>query len=139
MEADLLEDLTTELKTRILSGAITWELINAIVLDRLERIADEAKMNEFGIGMYGVKWEDVNLKPYAALDNVIGVNDAHLISSLSPGHIKNLCAAGAIESKKIGGTWVINRERFEEWFKCSCKNETNSTQTKYCKREVKTI
>ncbi|MCZ6942611.1 DNA-binding protein, partial [Bacillus mycoides] len=74
MEADLLEDLTMELKTRILSGAITWELINAIVLDRLERIADEAKMNEFGIGMYGVKWEDVNLKAYAALNNVIGVN-----------------------------------------------------------------
>lgn len=134
MEEDLLEDLTMELKTRILSGAITWELINAIVLDRLEEIADEAKRNEFGIGMYGVKGEDVNLKPYAALDNVIGVNDAHLISDLSPGHIKNLCAAGAIESKKIGGTWVINRERFEEWFKCACKNETNSTQTKYCKR-----
>ncbi|KXY33073.1 DNA-binding protein [Bacillus cereus] len=139
MELELLNDLTTELKTRVLSGAVTWELINAIVLDRLEGIADKATMNEFGIGMYGVKWEDVNLKPYAVLDNVIGVNDAHLISGLSPGHIKNLCAAGAIESKKIGGTWVINRERFEEWFKCSCKNETNSTQTKYCKREVKTI
>ncbi|WP_235712319.1 MULTISPECIES: helix-turn-helix domain-containing protein [Bacillus cereus group] len=133
-EAELLNDLTKELKTRVLSGAVTWELINAIVLDRLERIPDKTKMNEFGIGMYGVKWEDVILKPYAALDNVIGVNDAHLISGLSPGHIKNICAAGAIESKKIGGTWVINRERFEEWFQCSCKNKTNSTQTKYCKR-----
>lgn len=139
MEVELLDDLTEELKVRVLSGAITWELINAIVLDRLERIADKATMNEFGIGMYGVKWEDVNLKPYAALDNVIGVNDSHLISGLSPGHIKNLCAAGAIESKKIGGTWVINRERFEEWFKCSYKNETNSTQTKYCKSELKNI
>ncbi|MBJ8205504.1 helix-turn-helix domain-containing protein [Bacillus cereus] len=115
MELELLNDLTKELKTRVLSGGVTWELINAIVLDRLERIADKTTMNEFGIGMYGV-------------------NDAHLISGLSPGHIKNLCAAGAIESKKIGGTWVINRERFEEWFKCACKNETNSTQTKYCKR-----
>ncbi len=139
MEAEVLDDLTKELKVRILSGAITWELINAIVLDRLERIADKATINEFGIGMYGVKWEDVNLKPYAALDNVIGVNDAHLISGLSPGHIKNICAAGAIESKKIGGTWVINRERFEEWFKCSYKNETNSTQTIYCKSELKNI
>ncbi|MBY7115117.1 helix-turn-helix domain-containing protein [Bacillus sp. 17RED48] len=134
MEAEVLNDLTTELKTRVLSGAVTWELINAIVLDRLEGIADKTKVNEFGIGMYGVKWEDVDLKPYAVLDNVIGVNDAHLISGLSPGHIKNLCAAGAVESKKIGGTWVINRERFEEWFKCSCENKTNSTQTKYCKR-----
>ncbi|MEB9422110.1 helix-turn-helix domain-containing protein, partial [Bacillus cereus] len=124
MELELLNDLTTELKTRVLSGAVTWELINAIVLARLEVMADKATMNEFGIGMYGVKWEDVNLKLYAVLDNVIGVNDAHLISGLSSGHIKNLCAAGAIESKKIGGTWVINRERFEEWFKYSCKNET---------------
>ncbi|MES5957474.1 helix-turn-helix domain-containing protein [Bacillus fungorum] len=134
MELELLNDLTKELKVRVLSDAVTWELINVIVLDRLEVMADKTKMNELGIGMYGVKWEDVNLKPYAALGNVIGVNDAHLISGLSPGHIKNLCAAGAIESKKIGRTWVINREQFEEWFKCSCKNETNSTQTKYCKR-----
>ncbi|MCU5408025.1 hypothetical protein OCA16_26140 [Bacillus cereus] len=79
MELELLNDLTVELKTRVLSGAVTWELMNAIVLDRLEGIADRATMNEFGIGMYGVKWEDVNLKPYAALDNVIGVNGAHLI------------------------------------------------------------
>lgn len=133
MELELLNDLTTELKTRVLSDAVTWELINVIVLDHLEKMTDKTKMNELGIGMYGVKWEDVNLKPSAALDNVIGVNDAHLISGLSPGHIKNLCAAGAIESKKIGGTWVINRERFEEWFNCSYKNETNSTQPKYCK------
>ncbi|ARJ26007.1 DNA-binding protein (plasmid) [Bacillus mycoides] len=133
MEAEVLDELTKELKVRILSGAVTWELINAIVLDRLESIPDKAKVNELGVGMYGVKWEDAEIQPYAALDNVIGVNDAHLISGLSPGHIKNICAAGAIESKKIGGTWVINRERFEEWFRCSPNNKTNSTQPKYCK------
>ncbi|PFJ16473.1 DNA-binding protein [Bacillus cereus] len=139
MEAELLDDLTDELKVRVLTGTITWELINAIVLNRLEGIADKTKMNEYGVRMYGVKWEDVDLKPYVALDNVIGVNDAHLISGHSPGHIKNLCAAGAIESKKIGGTWVINRERFEEWFECLGENKTNSTQTKYCKSDLKTI
>ncbi|TKI78994.1 DNA-binding protein, partial [Bacillus mycoides] len=42
MEVELLNDLTKELKTRVLSVVITWELINAIVLDRLEGIADEA-------------------------------------------------------------------------------------------------
>ncbi|ACM16005.1 prophage LambdaBa04, DNA binding protein, putative (plasmid) [Bacillus cereus Q1] len=68
------------------------------------------------------------------LNKVIGVNDAHLISGLSPGHIKNLCAAGAIESKKIGQTWIIDREKFKDWFECSRNNKTNSTQTKYCKR-----
>lgn len=138
MEAELLDDLTEELKIRVLSGAITWELINAIVLYRLERIPDKTKVNELGVGMYGVKWEDAEIQPYAALDNVIGVKEAHLISSLSPGHIKNLCAAGAIESKKIGRTWILNRERFEEWFDCSQKNKTNSTQTNYCKNEVET-
>ncbi|MBG0965238.1 DNA-binding protein [Bacillus sp. SRB1LM] len=133
MELELLNDLTAELKPRVLSDAVTWELINVIVLDHLERMTDKTKMNEMGIGMYGVKWQDVNLKPYAALDNVIGVNDAHLISGLSPGHIKNLCAAGAIESKKVGNTWILDNERFRVWFECSQLNETNSTQPKYCK------
>lgn len=41
------------------------------------------------------------------LDNVIGVEDAAQLWGLSPGYIKNLCAAGKIESKKIGKTWVI--------------------------------
>lgn len=47
------------------------------------------------------------------LDNVIGVDEAHSISGLSAGYIKNLCAAGKITAKKIGNTWVIDKEQFD--------------------------
>jgi excisionase family DNA binding protein len=43
------------------------------------------------------------------LDKVIGVEEAAKLLALSPGYIKNLCAAGKIESKKIGKTWVIDK------------------------------
>ncbi|PEV76353.1 helix-turn-helix domain-containing protein [Bacillus cereus] len=45
------------------------------------------------------------------LYNVIGVNEAASILNVSPGHIKNMCAAGKIVAKKIGKTWVIDRLR----------------------------
>ena len=113
MKIELLNDLTTELKTRVLSGTVTWELINAIVLNRLEVIADKTKMNELGIGMYGVKWEDVVLEPYEVLDNFISVNEAASIINASPGYVKNLCARGKIVAKKIGKTWVIDRSKLK--------------------------
>lgn len=45
----------------------------------------------------------------AFFHNTIGVNDAAIILNVSPGHVKNLCAAGKIVAKKIGKTWVIDR------------------------------
>ncbi|OFC94642.1 hypothetical protein BTGOE4_10320 [Bacillus thuringiensis] len=47
------------------------------------------------------------------LHNTIGVNDAAIILNASPGHVKNLCAAGKIVAKKIGKTWVIDRSRLK--------------------------
>ncbi|MCU5095044.1 helix-turn-helix domain-containing protein [Bacillus wiedmannii] len=49
----------------------------------------------------------------AFLQNVIGVNEAASILNVSPGHIKNMCAAGKIVAKKIGKTWVIDRARLK--------------------------
>lgn len=46
-----------------------------------------------------------------ALANVIGVEEASEIWGLSPGYIKNLCADGKIKAKKIGKTWVIDRNQ----------------------------
>lgn len=46
------------------------------------------------------------------LNNVIGVDEAHSISGLSAGYIKNLCAAGKVTAKKIGKTWIIDKEQF---------------------------
>jgi len=45
------------------------------------------------------------------LDKIIGVEDAAKLWDLSPGYIKNLCAAGLIESKKIGNTWIIDKNQ----------------------------
>jgi hypothetical protein len=45
------------------------------------------------------------------LDNVIGVEDASKILDLSPGTIKNMCAQGKLECKKIGNTWVIDKTK----------------------------
>jgi Helix-turn-helix domain len=45
------------------------------------------------------------------LENVIGVEEASKLWGLSPGYIKNLCASGKIDSKKIGKTWVINKNQ----------------------------
>jgi Helix-turn-helix domain len=45
------------------------------------------------------------------LDNVIGVEEASKIWGLSAGTIKNYCAEGKIISKKIGKTWVIDKNQ----------------------------
>lgn len=43
------------------------------------------------------------------LENVIGVEEAAKLWGLSPGYIKNLCAAGKLKAKKVGKTWVIDK------------------------------
>ncbi|MCP3742721.1 hypothetical protein [Rossellomorea sp. BNER] len=46
-----------------------------------------------------------------ALDNVIGVEEASELWDLSPGYIKNLCADRKIIAKKVGKTWIIDRDQ----------------------------
>lgn len=43
------------------------------------------------------------------LNNIIGVEEASQLWGLSPGYIKNLCAANKIKCKKIGKTWIIDK------------------------------
>lgn len=59
--------------------------------------------------------EDVN----TFLHNTISVKEAASILNVSPGHVKNLCAEGKIEAKKIGKTWVIDRSRLKG-VRCGC-------------------
>lgn len=49
-----------------------------------------------------------------ALDSVIGVDEAADILGLSPGTVKNYCATGKIEAKKIGKTWVIDKNKLNK-------------------------
>lgn len=45
------------------------------------------------------------------LDRIIGVNEAAELWQLSPGTIKNYCARGRIKAKKVGKTWIIDKEQ----------------------------
>lgn len=45
------------------------------------------------------------------LDNVMGVEDASDLWGLKPGTIKNYCADGIVQAKKIGKTWVIDKNQ----------------------------
>lgn len=45
------------------------------------------------------------------LEKIMGVEDASKLWGLKPGYIKNLCAEGKIEAKKVGNTWVIAKEQ----------------------------
>lgn len=48
------------------------------------------------------------------MDNVIGVDEAAEFLGLSPGTVKNYCAQGKIEAKKIGKTWVIDKNKLDK-------------------------
>ena len=45
------------------------------------------------------------------LENVMGVQEASELWELSPGYIKNLCAAGKIKARNIGKTWIIDKHQ----------------------------
>jgi excisionase family DNA binding protein len=47
------------------------------------------------------------------LNNIIGVEEAARILGLSPGTVKNMCAEGKLECKKIGKTWVLDKNNLE--------------------------
>jgi len=43
------------------------------------------------------------------LDSIMGVEQAALKWGLSAGYIRNLCAEGTVEAKRIGRDWVISK------------------------------
>lgn len=51
------------------------------------------------------------MKDTDPLHDVIGVEEAAKLWGYSPGTIKNMCAQGKIRCKKIGKTWVIDRNQ----------------------------
>lgn len=69
------------------------------------------------------------------LNNVIGVEEAAEMLNLSAGYIKNLCAAGKIEAKKIGKTWIINKTKLKRGL-IMMKKEMTLIQTKKALVEV---
>ncbi|MBP1970993.1 excisionase family DNA binding protein [Virgibacillus natechei] len=54
------------------------------------------------------------IEKHNSLEDIIGVEEAARILGLSPGTIKNYCASGKIEAKKIGKTWVIDKNKLNK-------------------------
>ncbi|MGD7007635.1 helix-turn-helix domain-containing protein [Metabacillus sp. 84] len=75
------------------------------------------------------------------LDNIIGVEEAAKILNISPGTVKNKCAAGDLPAKKIGKTWIMDKNQLEEWkmSKYNQLNQFNSTIIKWEETELRTI
>ena len=44
-----------------------------------------------------------------SIKNIVGVDELSKIVHLSPGTVKNYCAKGKIKAKKIGKTWVVDK------------------------------
>ena len=45
----------------------------------------------------------------SSLENIIGVEEAGKILQLSAGTIKNMCASDKLPCKKIGKTWILDK------------------------------
>lgn len=45
------------------------------------------------------------------LDQIMGVDEASDLWNLSPGYIKNICAEGKVQAKKIGNTWILEKNQ----------------------------
>jgi excisionase family DNA binding protein len=91
------------------------------ISDLLEQLMDES-LNIFNqdtdkIEFIKKQHEELILKLQTTIKElnftelVMGVEEAADLWNLSPGYIKNLCAEGKINAKKIGKTWVIDKNQ----------------------------
>lgn len=88
------------------------------LLGLFEEILSEMDVTEFTNDPLNEKYLHAYYTQQHSLNNVVGVEDASKLWGLSPGTIKNYCAEGKIISKKIGNTWIIE------------KNQPNPSQAK---------
>jgi len=45
------------------------------------------------------------------LDQIMDVSEASQLWNLKPGYIKNLCAEGKINARKVGRDWIIDKNQ----------------------------
>lgn len=45
------------------------------------------------------------------LNQIMGADEASNLWGLSPSYIKDLCAKGKVKARKIGKTWIINKNQ----------------------------
>ena len=81
------------------------------LMDLFGEVLAEISESEFNNEPLNAKYLHSYHSQQHALNNVVGVDEAAKILGLSPGTVKNKCAVGDIVSKKIGKTWVIDKEQ----------------------------
>lgn len=47
----------------------------------------------------------------STLDKIMGADEASKLWGLAPSYVKDLCAKGKIKAKKIGKTWIIDKDQ----------------------------
>lgn len=105
--------------------AKTFEKIHAELLEYSHLFGEEEALllDSFGEILANMDESDFTNEPLNAgylhgyhtqqhtLENAIGVEEAAEHWGLSAGTIKNYCAEGKVKAKKIGKTWVIDKDQ----------------------------
>jgi len=79
------------------------------LLDMFSEILSEMEESEFTNEPLTPKYLHAFHSQQHRLSNIVGVEEAAKILGLSPGTVKNKCAAGELPAKKIGKTWVLDK------------------------------
>ena len=80
-----------------------------VLLDMFGEILANMDESEFTNEPLGAKYLHAYHSQQHQLSNLIGVEEAAKILGLSPGTVKNKCAAGELPAVKIGKTWVMDK------------------------------
>jgi len=80
-----------------------------VLLDMFGEILAEMEESEFTNEPLTEKYLHAFHSQQHRLSNLIGVEEAAKILGLSPGTVKNKCAAGELPAVKIGKTWVMDK------------------------------
>jgi len=85
-----------------------------VLLDMFGEILAEMEESEFTNEPLAGKYLHAFHTRQHELSNLIGVEDAAKILGLSPGTVKNKCAAGELPAVKIGKTWILDRTKLKQ-------------------------
>ncbi|QQZ64490.1 type I-C CRISPR-associated protein Cas8c/Csd1 (plasmid) [Paenibacillus sonchi] len=82
-----------------------------VLLDMFGEIMSSLNLEEFTNDPLGSGYLHSFYTQQNALNDVMGVEEAAELWGLSPGRIKNICAEGKLQARKIGKTWVIAKNQ----------------------------
>ncbi|OKP95410.1 helix-turn-helix domain-containing protein [Paenibacillus sp. P46E] len=82
-----------------------------VLLDMFGEIMADLNLEEFTNDPLGSEYLHSFYTQQNALNEVMGVEEAAELWGLSPGRIKNICAEGKIQARKIGKTWIITKNQ----------------------------